>query len=45
METNNLLVAFFLLVAFLLARCGAEEAPVLEVPEGAQAGDLTVLKG
>ena len=40
MKTTNFLIAFLLFVALLLAGCSTREAPVLDVPEGAQAGDL-----
>jgi len=44
MKTTNLLIASLLFVALLLAGCSTKNAPVLEVPESAQAGDLTGLK-
>ena len=44
METSQLLIAFVLFVAFLLAGSNATESPVLEAPEGAPSGDLTRLK-
>jgi len=44
MRTTNLLVTVLLLIAFLLAGCSTKGAPVSEVPEGAQAGELTGLK-
>lgn len=45
MKTNHLLIALVLLATLVLAGCRAKEAPVLEVPKGAHAGDLTGLKG
>ena len=44
MKTTKLLIAFLLFVTLLLAGCGTREAPVLDVPEGAQAGDLVGLE-
>jgi pimeloyl-ACP methyl ester carboxylesterase len=44
MKTNYLLFTFLLFAALLLAGCGAQDAPVLAVPEGAQAGKLVGLK-
>ena len=44
MKTTNLLIVLLLLIAFLLAGCGAKETAPLTVPEGAQAGDLVGLK-
>src|SRR5512139_3698601 len=35
-----LLIAFGLFAVLLLAGCSSKEAPILVVPEGAQAGDL-----
>lgn len=43
MKTNRLLIAL-VLCGWLLTACGAKETPVLAVPEGAEAGDLTGLK-
>jgi pimeloyl-ACP methyl ester carboxylesterase len=43
MNTTNLLIAFLLFIALLLTGCSAQESPILELPEGAQAGDLTEL--
>jgi D-alanyl-D-alanine carboxypeptidase len=43
MKTQNLLIAL-VLFATLLAGCGAKEAPVLTVPDGAPAGELTESK-
>jgi hypothetical protein len=40
MQTTDLLIAFMLLVAFLLSGCSAKEVPVSVVTDGAQAGDL-----
>lgn len=44
MNTTNLLIAFLLFIAFLLMGCSTQESPIFEVPEGAQAGDLTALQ-
>ncbi|HEX6302912.1 MAG TPA: alpha/beta hydrolase [Anaerolineales bacterium] len=44
MKTTKLLIAFLLFVTLLLAGCSTKEAPVLEVPKGAQAGDLVGLE-
>ena len=44
MKTTKLLIAFLLFVTLLLAGCGTREAPVLDVPEGARAGQLTGLE-
>ena len=44
MNTTNLLIAFLLFIALLLTGCSVQESPILELPEGAQAGDLTGLK-
>ena len=44
MKTNQLLIALVLFAALLLTGCGSKYAPVLAVPEGAQAGELTGLK-
>jgi len=41
MKTNHLLIALVLLAALLLTGCGSKDIPVLVVPEGAQAGELT----
>ena len=41
MEANHFLIAVVLFIAFLLAKCSAPEAPILEVTEGTQAGDRT----
>ena len=41
MDTTNLLIAFLLFIAFLLMGCSVKESPILELPEGAPAGDLT----
>jgi len=43
MKTNHLLIAL-VLCGWLLTACGVRETPVLAVPEGTQAGDLTGLK-
>ena len=40
MNTTNLLIAFMLFMAFLLAGCSPKEASVFEALEDAQAGDL-----
>ncbi|HET9590161.1 MAG TPA: alpha/beta hydrolase [Anaerolineales bacterium] len=44
MKTTKLLIAFLLFVTLLLAGCGTREAPVLDVPEGARAGQLAGLE-
>src|SRR5574342_933093 len=44
MKTTKILIAFLPFVTLLLAGCSTKEAPVSEVPEGAQAGELTELK-
>ena len=44
MQTTNLLITFLLFIALLLMGCSAQEAPIFEVPDGAQAGNLTALK-
>ena len=41
MKTKFLWVAFVLFAALLLAGCSSDDAPSLEVPDGAQAGELT----
>lgn len=43
MKTNHLLNALVLFATLLLG-CSAKETPVLAVPDGAQAGELTGLK-
>ncbi|HLA07288.1 MAG TPA: hypothetical protein VJ022_07590, partial [Anaerolineales bacterium] len=40
MKTKQLLIVLVLFV-MLLPGCGAKETPMLTVPDGAQAGDLT----
>jgi len=44
MKTNHLLIPLVLLAALLLIGCGTKDAPVLVVPEGAQAGELIGLE-
>ena len=44
MKTRFIWIALLLIVALLLAGCGAKETAPLTVPEGAQAGDLVGLK-
>jgi hypothetical protein len=44
MNTTNLFIAFLLFIVLLLTECNVKESPIFEVPEGAQAGDLTGLK-
>lgn len=41
MKTKHLLITLILFVTVLLVGCGAKATPVLAVPQGAQAGDLT----
>src|SRR5512143_1019755 len=44
MKTKHLLIAIGLITAVLLASCSPKAAPGLEVPEGAQAGQLSGLE-
>ena len=44
MKTNCRLIVLALLAALLLASCGSKTATVTEVPQGAQASDLTGLE-
>jgi len=44
MKTDHRWIALVLLVAFVLVGCGAKPAPVITVPKGARAGELTGLK-
>jgi D-alanyl-D-alanine carboxypeptidase len=44
MRTDHLSIHVMLLAALLLVGCGAQPAPVMEVPEGAQAGDPAGLR-
>jgi len=44
MKTNQLLILLVLAAVLLLAGCSTKDSPVLAVPEGAQAGELTGLQ-
>ena len=44
MKTNHFLIGMTLIAVMLLASCGPKAAPVPEVPEGVQAGELTGLQ-
>ena len=45
MNRKNILIALVLIAALLLVGCSAKDAPAPAVPEGAQTGELTGLKG
>jgi len=45
LNRKNILIALVLIAALLLVGCSAKDAPAPAVPEGAQTGELTGLKG